>query len=264
MPDILQTIIATKHTEIASSQAQKPLSVLEREVSTAPVVRDFVGAIRAQIAQNKAAVIAEIKKASPSKGIIRADFQPAQLALSYATGGACCLSVLTDKQYFQGANEYLVAARAACTLPVLRKDFMIDEYQVWEARAMGADCILLIAAVLSGDTMHKLEAVAEKLGMAVLVEVHNLAELTRALSLNTPLLGINNRNLSTFEVRLETTLELLAHIPKDKIVVTESGIMSTMDVAKMREHGVNVFLVGESLMRQASPGAALKQLFLRN
>lgn len=261
MSDILNKIIATKVTEVAVAKAQKSLSVVQAEASTASPVRDFVASIRAKIAANQSAVIAEIKKASPSKGVIRADFKPAEIAKSYEQGGAACLSVLTDVEYFQGSSEYLKQARAACSLPVLRKDFMIDAYQVYEARAMGADCILLIAAAIDLAKMRELEEIAHSLGMAVLVEVHNGEELDLALQLKTPLLGINNRNLRTFEVTLDTTLGLLARIPKDKIVVTESGIFTKDDVALMRKNDVHTFLVGEAFMRQPEPGVELAKVF---
>jgi len=223
--------------------------------------RDFVGAIRGKIAGGKPAVIAEIKKASPSKGVIRADFRPAEIAADYAAHGAACLSVLTDRQFFQGATEFLQSARAACTLPVLRKDFLVDPYQVYEARAMGGDAILLIAAALDLHAMQEFEAIASGLGMAVLVEVHDGEELDLAVQLKTPLLGINNRNLRTFDVSLQTTLALLPRIPGDRIVVTESGILAPQDVAVMRRNSVNAFLVGEAFMRQPSPGLALEALF---
>lgn len=261
MSDILNKILATKAEEIAAAKAQRPLVEVQALAAQQAPARDFVGAIRSKIASGQAAVIAEIKKASPSKGIIRADFKPAEIAASYAQGGAACLSVLTDEQYFQGSADYLKQARAACQLPVLRKDFMIDEYQVYEARAMGADCILLIAAALTLAQMQQLEAVAHGLGMAVLVEVHNGEELTQAMQLTTPLLGINNRNLRTFEVTLDTTLGLLNHISADKIVVTESGIFTADDVKRMRDHAVHTFLVGEAFMRQDNPGAELAKVF---
>jgi indole-3-glycerol phosphate synthase len=225
------------------------------------LTRDFEGALRARIAAGQAAVIAEIKKASPSKGVIRADFVPADIAQSYAENGAACLSVLTDRQFFQGQPDYLKQARASCDLPVLRKDFLVDPYQVYEARAMGADCILLIVACLADAQMAELEAIARSLDMAVLVEVHDGAELQRALKLKTPLLGINNRNLRTFEVSLATTLGMLAELPADKLVVTESGISTREDVQKMRAAGVHAFLVGEAFMRAEDPGAALAELF---
>ncbi len=264
MSDILNKIIATKHIEVAAAKIVKPLVQVQAEAEAAIInnpVRDFVASIRAKIAQQQSAVIAEIKKASPSKGVIRADFNPAKIAQSYALGGAACLSVLTDVEYFQGCADYLKEARAACNLPVLRKDFMIDAYQVYEARAMGADCILLIAAAIDLAKMRELEQVAHRLGMAVLVEVHNGEELDLALQLETPLLGINNRNLRTFEVTLETTLQLLARIPAHKIVVTESGIFSAQDVALMRQNNVHTFLVGEAFMRQPDPGAELARVF---
>jgi len=261
MSDILNKIIATKTLEVAAAKAKKPLEVIQAEASKAIAVRDFVGSIRTKIANKQAAVIAEIKKASPSKGVIRADFKPAEIATSYEQGGAACLSVLTDVEYFQGSPEYLKQARAACQLPVLRKDFMIDPYQVYEARAMGADCILLIAAAIDLAKMRELESIAHSLGMAVLVEVHNGEELDLALQLNTPLLGINNRNLRTFDVTLDTTLGLLARIPEGKIVVTESGIFTQEDVALMRKNNVHTFLVGEAFMRQPDPGAELAKVF---
>ena len=262
MSDILKKIIATKHEEVAAALAVKPLVAVEAGALAQPVPRDFVGAIRGKLAAGQPAVIAEIKKASPSKGVIRPDFQPAEIARSYEAHGAACLSVLTDRQYFQGCPEYLQAARAACALPVLRKDFIVDAYQVAEARAMGADAILLIAAALSLPEMQALEAQANAYGMAVLVEVHNGEELDAALHLKTPLLGINNRNLRTFEVSLQTTLDLLARIPADRIVVTESGILKREDVALMRQHQVNAFLVGEAFMRAPEPGVELASLFL--
>ena len=261
MSDILNKIIATKTQEVAAAKAEKPLAVVQQEAAAALATRDFVGSIRAKIANNQAAVIAEIKKASPSKGVIRADFQPAAIAASYEQGGAACLSVLTDVEYFQGSPEYLKQARAACNLPVLRKDFMIDAYQVYEARAMGADCILLIAAAIDLAKMRELETIAHSLGMAVLVEVHNGEELDLALQLDPPLLGINNRNLRTFDVTLDTTLGLLARIPAHKIVVTESGIFTQADVALMRQNHVHTFLVGEAFMRQPEPGVELAKVF---
>ncbi|MBA3903805.1 MAG: indole-3-glycerol phosphate synthase TrpC [Rhodocyclaceae bacterium] len=277
MSDILQKILAVKHEEIAAAQSQKPLAAVRAEAEAQPPARDFVGAIRARLAIGKPAVIAEIKKASPSKGVLRADFRPAEIAASYAAHGAACLSVLTDRQFFQGAPEYLVAARAACDLPVLRKDFMVDAWQVHEARAMGADCILLIVAAFlpplpggerAGERaavarMRELESLARTLGMTVLVEVHNAAELDLALQLQTPLIGINNRNLRTFEVSLDTTLGQLARIPAGRIVVTESGIVKTKDVDLMRQNGVNAFLVGEAFMRVPDPGVELGRLFGR-
>lgn len=261
MSDILNKILATKAIEVAAAKAKISLDDIKQLAEKQPTPRDFVGNIRKKIAAGKSAVIAEIKKASPSKGVIRADFKPADIAKSYELGGAACLSVLTDEQYFQGSAEYLKQARAACGLPVLRKDFMIDAYQVYEARAMGADCILLIAAALSLPKMQELETVAHELGMAVLVEVHNGEELELALQLTTPLLGINNRNLRTFQVTLDTTLGLLDRISKDKIVVTESGIFTSDDVALMHKHQVHTFLVGEAFMRQEDPGAELARVF---
>jgi len=261
MSDILNKILSVKETEVAAARKVEPLEVVREAAELAPPPRDFVGAIRAKLNAGKSAVIAEIKKASPSKGVIRADFQPAAIAASYEQGGAACLSVLTDREFFQGAPDYLREARAACSLPVLRKDFMIDPYQVFEARAMGADCILLIVAALSLAQMQELEAVAASLGMAVLVESHDAAELDLALQLKTPLMGINNRNLRTFETRLETTLDLLPKIGSERIVVTESGILAPADVARMREREVNAFLVGEAFMRAPDPGAELARLF---
>ena len=261
MADILEKICATKREEVAAARAVKPLAQVEAEAAAQPAPRDFVGAIRTKIAAGHPAVIAEVKKASPSKGVIRPDFRPADIARSYEAHGAACLSVLTDKQYFQGCPEYLQAARAACALPVLRKDFMVDAYQVAEARAMGADCILLIAAALSLAEMQALEAQAHGYGMAVLVEVHNGEELDAALQLKTPLVGINNRNLRTFEVSLDATLGLLDRIPSDRIVVTESGIVKPEDVALMRRSEVNAFLVGEAFMRAGEPGEELARLF---
>ena len=261
MSDILEKILATKRQEVAAARQAVPQHVLEEQARHAPAVRDFVGAIRAKIAAGRPAVIAEIKKASPSKGVIRPDFRPAEIAASYEQGGAACLSVLTDRDYFQGAPEYLVAARNACGLPVLRKDFMIDPYQVYEARAMGADCILLIVAALSLAQMQELEDLAHQLGMAVLVESHDGKELDAALQLKTPLIGINNRNLRTFETSLATTIDLLPRIGGDRIVVTESGILAPGDVALMRQHQVNAFLVGEAFMKAADPGSELERLF---
>lgn len=261
MSDILNKIIVTKREEVAAAVAVKPLAVVEAEAAAQSAPRDFVGAIRRKITGGQPAVIAEIKKASPSKGVIRPDFRPAEIAQSYEKHGAACLSVLTDRQYFQGCPEYLLVARAACALPVLRKDFMVDAYQVAEARAMGADCILLIAAALSLSEMQALEAQAHGYGMAVLVEVHNGEELDAALQLKTPLLGINNRNLRTFEVTLDTTLGLLSKIGGDRIVVTESGILAPQDVARMRASKVEAFLVGEAFMRAPEPGVELARLF---
>lgn len=259
--DILDRILAVKREEVASAKALKPLSEVRAEADEQPGTRDFVGAIRNRVAAGKAAVIAEVKKASPSKGVLREDFRPAEIAADYEAHGAACLSVLTDRSFFQGAPDYLRAARAACGLPVLRKDFIVDAYQVYEARAMGADAILLIAAALELPAMQELEAVASGLGMAVLVEVHDGVELEAALQLRTPLVGINNRNLKTFAVTLDTTLALLPSIPAGKTVVTESGILAAEDVALMRHRNVNAFLVGEAFMRAPSPGAALASLF---
>ena len=258
---ILERIVAVKREEVAAARGDLDEAALERRAAAAPPPRDFAGALREKIAQGRPAVIAEIKRASPSKGLLREDFRPADIARSYQAGGAACLSVLTDRQFFQGAPEHLVAARAACALPVLRKDFTVDPYQVLEARAMGADCVLLIAACLSDAELRALEARAEALGMAVLVEVHDAAELSRALALRTPLLGINNRDLRTFDTRLETTLELLGSVPKDRIVITESGILAAAHVQRMRAAGVEAFLVGEAFMRAPDPGAALQTLF---
>ncbi len=259
--DILQKILAVKREEVAAAQAHKTLAALHAEALLQSPPRDFVGAIRAKVSLGKSAVIAEIKKASPSKGVIRADFRPGEIARSYAAHGAACLSVLTDRPFFQGAPEYLQEARAACALPVLRKDFLVDPYQVVEARAMGADCILLIVAAFELPQLLQLEALAQELGMAVLVEVHDAAELDVALHLKTPLVGINNRNLRTFEVSLQVTLDLLARIPPDRIVVTESGIIAPSDVTTMQANDVKAFLVGEAFMRADDPGAALSALF---
>ena len=259
--DILDRIVATKRDEMAAAQAKRSLASLRAEAEGRRDQRDFIGALRAKIAASQAAVIAEVKKASPSKGVLREHFVPAEIAASYARHGAACLSVLTDETYFQGSSVYLEQARAACPLPVLRKDFMIDAYQVFEARAMGADCILLIAACLDEAQMADLEAVAQALDMAVLVEVHDGAELDRALRLKTPLIGINNRNLRTFEVTLDTTLGLLPQVPGDRLLVTESGILARADVRRMRDANVHAFLVGEAFMRADDPGAALAELF---
>ena len=261
MSDILNKILATKKIEVAAAMLKNPLEQLREQAYAQPDPRDFVGNIVKKLDANKAAVIAEIKKSSPSKGVIRADFNPAQIAKSYEAGGAACLSVLTDVEYFQGSADYLKQARAACKLPVLRKDFMIDPYQIVEARAMGADCILLIVAALELKQMQTLEEVAHDLGMAVLVEVHDGDELELALQLETPLIGINNRNLRTFDVMLQTTLDLLEKCPEDRLVVTESGIFTAEDVALMRKNNVNTFLVGEAFMRQADPGLELKKVF---
>jgi indole-3-glycerol phosphate synthase len=259
--DILERIVAVKREEIASAKARRSQASLRAEAEACRDTRGFVAALRTQIAAGKAAVIAEVKKASPSKGVLREHFVPAEIAASYEQGGAACLSVLTDERFFQGSAGFLQQARAACALPVLRKDFMIDAYQVFEARAMGADCILLIAACLDDARMADLEAQAQALGMDVLVEVHDGAELDRALRLKTPLVGINNRNLRSFEVSLDTTLALLPRVPGDRLLVTESGILVRADVRRLRDANVNVFLVGEAFMRAPDPGAALAGLF---
>jgi indole-3-glycerol phosphate synthase len=259
--DVLERILAVKRDEVAAARRDKPLETLRREAEAAPAPRDFVGALRAKIAAGQAAVIAEIKKASPSRGVLREDFRPAEIAASYARHGAACLSVLTDRQFFQGAPEYLEEARTASGLPALRKDFTVDPYQVFEARAMGADCILLIVAALDRAALLDLEAHAQGLAMSVLVEVHDAAELDLALELRTPLVGINNRNLRTFETRLDTTLGLLPGVPADRMVVTESGIAGPQDVALMRANGVHAFLVGEAFMRAPDPGVELSRLF---
>ena len=292
MSDILQKILTVKREEVASAKALRPLPVLRRQADSAPAPRDFAGAIRDRVDAGSSAVIAEIKKASPSKGIMREHFDPAAISASYANHGAACLSVLTDRQFFRGNAEYLGQARAACSLPVLRKDFLVDEYQVLEAREMGADCILLIVAAFIGTStgtstgasreasrvtasspapecasgesvvrMRKLESLAHDLGMSVLIEVHDGAELELALELASPLIGINNRNLRTFETRLETTLNLVDRVPPERIVITESGILAPADVALMRDHQVNAFLVGEAFMRAEDPGAELARLF---
>jgi len=261
MSDILNKIVAVKHEEVAAGLKKVPLAAMRADAESRVLTRDFIGAMRAKVAAGQAAVIAEIKKASPSKGVLRADFIPADIAQSYAEHGAACLSVLTDKQFFQGSVDYLKQARASCALPVLRKDFMIDPYQVYEARVMGADCILLIATCLDDAQMADLEAVARSLDMAVLVEVHDRPELERALRLKTPLVGINNRNLRTFEVSLDTTLGMLADVPADRLLVTESGILGPADVQRMREAQVHAFLVGEAFMRAQDPGEALAHLF---
>jgi indole-3-glycerol phosphate synthase len=261
MSDILNKILATKREEITKALTTKSLDDLREEAYKQPDARDFVGNLVKKDDANKPAVIAEIKKASPSKGVIRADFKPAEIAKSYEKAGAACLSVLTDEQYFQGSAQYLKQARAACKLPVLRKDFMIDPYQIYEARAMGADCILLIVAALELAQLRELEETSHDLGMAVLVEVHNADELELALQLETPLIGINNRNLRTFEVTLQTTLDLLEKMPEDRFVITESGIFAPEDVVLMRSHHVNGFLVGEAFMRKDDPGAELARVF---
>ncbi len=261
MTDILDKIVAVKHQEVAAAQKRKPLDVVRADAESRILTRDFVGAMRAKISAGLPAVIAEVKKASPSKGVLRADFIPADIAQSYAEFGAACLSVLTDVQFFQGGVDYLKQARASCQLPVLRKDFMVDAYQIYESRGMGADAVLLIAACLDDAQMRDFEAIARGLDMAVLVEVHDQAELERALKLKTPLIGINNRNLKTFEVSLDTTLSLRSLVGADRIVVTESGIQTRDDVLRMGAAGVNAFLVGEAFMRADEPGQALAQLF---
>lgn len=261
MSDILNRILASKREEISAALIRSSLAEVQAAARDTAPARDFVGAMRKRIVAGQTAVIAEIKKASPSKGLLRDDFQPAEIAASYARHGAACLSVLTDVQYFQGSADYLIEARNACKLPVLRKDFMIVPYQVYEARALGADCILLIVAALSLSEMQNMEGIAKELGMAVLVESHNATELERALQLATPLQGINNRNLRTFETSLQTTLDLLGMLGDQHIAVTESGIHSRDDVSLMRAHGVNAFLVGEAFMRAADPGVELARLF---
>jgi indole-3-glycerol phosphate synthase len=260
--DILERIVAVKREEIAAAKARRGEASLREEAEAHRNTRGFAAALRAKVAAGQAAVIAEVKKASPSKGVLREHFVPAEIAASYERGGAACLSVLTDERFFQGAAAYLQQARAACALPVLRKDFMVDAYQVFEARAMGADCILLIAACLDNAQMADLEAQAHALGMDVLVEVHDGAELDRALRLKTPLLGINNRNLRSFDVSLDTTLDLLPRVPNDRLLVTESGILARTDVRRMRYANVNAFLVGEAFMRALDPGKALADLFV--
>ena len=265
MSDILNQIVAVKRDEVAAAHKRMPFAAMRADAESRVLTRDFVGALRAKIARNQAAVIAEIKKASPSKGVLRANFEPADIAQSYAEGdgttSAACLSVLTDRQFFQGQVDYLKQARASCQLPVLRKDFMVDAYQIYESRAMGADAVLLIAACLDNAQLQDFEAIAQDLDMAVLVEVHDRAELDRALRLKTPLVGINNRNLRTFEVSLQTTLDMLADVPAERLLVTESGILQPADVQKMRDAGVHAFLVGEAFMRAADPGTALAELF---
>lgn len=261
MSDILKKILATKVEEVVSAKYRLPLAEVKAAALDQLPGRDFVGAIRAKRAAKQSAVIAEIKKASPSKGVIREDFRPADIAQSYAQHGAACLSVLTDVQFFQGSVDYLKAARAACTLPVLRKDFLVDIYQVYEARQMGADAVLLIVSALSLGQMQDMEGIANELGMSVLVESHDGEELDVALKLNSPLMGINNRNLRTFEVTLDMTLSQLGRIPDDRIVVTESGILKREDVALMRANAVDTFLVGEAFMRASEPGVELSKLF---
>lgn len=261
MNDILAKILQTKKEEVAAARQLRSESDVLREAKNRKDVRGFVRALKYKISQNQPAVIAEVKKASPSKGVIRENFNPSDIATSYAAHGAACLSVLTDMQYFQGAYDHLRQARAACALPILRKDFMIDPYQIIHARAIGADCILLIVAALSLPQLLEFENLAHELGMDVLVEVHDKAELETALNMKSVMLGINNRNLRTFETSLQTTLDLLEYVPEDKLVITESGILSSEDVKLMRDHQVNAFLVGEAFMRQPEPGVALEQLF---
>ncbi|HVO90648.1 MAG TPA: indole-3-glycerol phosphate synthase TrpC [Casimicrobiaceae bacterium] len=259
--DILSKILTTKAEEVIAAQMARPFEAVDSEARMTPPARGFTAALRRRIAEGKPAVIAEIKRASPSKGVLREDFKPAEIAASYAAAGATCLSVLTDRTFFQGSPDYLVQARLACSLPALRKEFIIDEYQVAESRALGADAILLIVAALDDARLTALAACARHYGMDVLVEVHDGDELERALALDTPLIGINNRNLRTFAVSLQTTISLLPRIPADRIVVTESGIAAQRDVAQMRRHGVHAFLVGEAFMRATDPGAALTALF---
>jgi indole-3-glycerol phosphate synthase len=259
--DILSRIMTAKAEEVIAAQIARPFATVEREARATSAPRGFAAALRARMGAGRPAVIAEVKRASPSKGVLRAEFDPAAIAASYERAGAACLSVLTDRPFFQGAPEYLVEARNACALPVLRKEFIIDEYQIAESRALGADAVLLIVAALDDARLAALEACAIGYGMDVLVEVHDATELARALRLSTPLIGINNRNLRTFNVSLHTTIELLPSIPADRIVVTESGILAQRDVAQMRRHGVNAFLVGEAFMRAPDPGAALTALF---
>lgn len=261
MTDILDKIVAVKREEVAAAAKRKSLAAVRFDAESRVLTRDFVGAMRGKIAAGQAAVIAEIKKGSPSKGVLREDFIPADIAQSYAEFGAACLSVLTDQQFFQGCVDFLKQARASCQLPVLRKDFMVDAYQIYESRAMGADAILLIAACLDDAQMKDFEQIARSLDMAVLVEVHDAAELERALKLKTPLVGVNNRNLKTFEVSLDTTLTLMRDIPKDRLLVCESGIHTRDDVLRMGAAGVNAFLVGEAFMRAKEPGEALAALF---
>ena len=264
MSDILQRILATKRAETAAARQLASMEEIEHLARAAPPPRDFVQALRAKVAAGGTAVIAEIKRASPSKGLLREDFDPAAIARSYEAGGAACLSVLTDREYFQGAPEHLSAARAACTLPVLRKDFIVEPYQVFEARAIGADCVLLIAAALPAGALRELERLAHGLGMAVLIEIHEATEVDAALSLATPLIGINNRDLRTFVTSVQTTLDLLPRIPAGKTVVTESGIRGRGDVLQLIKSGVQAFLVGEAFMRAPDPGVALRELFLQS
>lgn len=260
-PDILRRIVARKREEIEERKQRVPIETLEARLARAEFTRGFADGLQRRVANGSAAVIAEIKRASPSKGLLREDFRPAEIALAYSEGGAACLSVLTDRDFFQGDDADLVAARSACTLPVIRKDFVVDPYQVIEARSIGADCILLIAACLDDAALTELGSLAVDLGLDVLTEVHDAEELERALAVPGRLIGINNRNLRTFEVTLETTLKLVDRVPADRLVVTESGIHTVDDVALMRSHGVNAFLVGESLMRAEDPGEKLAALF---
>lgn len=261
MSDILNQIVAVKRQEVAAASKRQSLASIRADAESRVLTRDFVGALKRKVAAGRAAVIAEVKKASPSKGVLRADFIPADIAQSYAEHGAACLSVLTDRTFFQGSVDYLKQARASCDLPVLRKDFMIDPYQIYESRAMGADAILLIAACLDDAQMADMEHIAHGLDMAVLVEVHDSAELERALRLRTPLVGVNNRNLRTFEVSLQTTLDLAGQLPAGRLLITESGILSASDVDRMRQAGIHAFLVGEAFMRAPEPGEALTALF---
>jgi indole-3-glycerol phosphate synthase len=261
MSDILNQIVAVKRQEVAAASKRQSLASIRADAESRVLTRDFVGAMRRKLAAGRAAVIAEVKKASPSKGVLRADFIPADIAQSYAQHGAACLSVLTDRSFFQGSVDYLKQARASCDLPVLRKDFMIDPYQIYESRAMGADAVLLIAACLDDAQMADMEHIAHGLDMAVLVEAHDPAELERALRLRTPLVGVNNRNLRTFEVSLQTTLDVVGRIPAERLLITESGILSPSDVARMRQAGIHAFLVGEAFMRASEPGEALAALF---
>ena len=261
VPTILQNIIARKHEEVAERSQRVTLAELEMQAKGADPVRGFAAALQRRAAASQPAVIAEIKKASPSKGVLREHFVPAEIAASYQQGGAACLSVLTDIDFFQGHDDFLVQARAACNLPVIRKDFLVDPYQVVEARAMGADCVLLIVSALDDSQLHELDATAREQGLDVLVEVHDAAELDRALALSTPLIGINNRNLHTFEVTLDTTLELISRVPAGRMLITESGILNRADVELMLVHQVYGFLVGEAFMRAADPGKELKRLF---
>lgn len=261
MTDILARILQAKKVEVAAARQMRSETDMLREAKSRKDIRGFYQALESHIAQGKAGIIAEIKRASPSKGVIRENFNPVEIATSYAAHGASCLSVLTDVQFFQGSSDYLRQARAACSLPVLRKDFMVDPYQIISSRALGADCVLLIVAALSPQQLREFESIAIELGMDVLVEVHDRAELDIALELETPMVGINNRNLRTFETSLQTTLDLLPHIPDEKMVITESGILAPDDVALMRENHVNAFLIGEAFMRAPEPGQALRDLF---